>query len=77
MSDSTGVSFGFPFVHLCQFVQTNHQRPDFLGFVSPDFVVLYTMRVHFDQAAREIRRLSRRMSSSSVMLEGMTDSEGS
>ena len=77
MLDSTGVSFGFPFVHLCQFVQRNHRRPDFSGFVSPDFVVLHTTRVLFDQEAREIRWLSRRMSSSSVLLEGMTDSEGS
>ena len=79
MLDSSSVSFGFPFVHLCQFVQRNHQRPDFLGFMSLDSVVLHTTRVLYswvDQAAREVRRLSRRIICN-VILEDRTESEGS
>jgi hypothetical protein len=79
MLDSIGVSFGFPFVHLCQFVQRNHQRRDFLGFMSPDSVVLHKTRVLYswvDQAAREVRRLSRRMSCN-VILKDRIESEGS
>ena len=79
MLDSTDVLFGFPFVHLCQFVQRNHWLPDFSGFVFPDSIVFHTTRVPYlwvDQAAREIGRLSCRMSSSSVMLKYRVDSEG-
>ena len=79
MLDSTGVSFGFPFVRLCQFVQKNHWRPNFSGFVSPDSVVFHTMKVLYpwvDQAAWEVKRLSCRMTRN-VILEDRTESEGS
>ncbi|GMY33924.1 hypothetical protein FCV25MIE_29166 [Fagus crenata] len=66
-------------MHLCQFVQKNHRRPDFSGFVPPDSIVFHSTKVLYpwvDQATREVRRLSRRITRN-VILEDRTEFEGS